>query len=64
MDDGNESAAGGVYIDVDGRLFPVFYGTETQDVAESLGVPEYRYSGFERALPVSEIGAGPHELSV
>ena len=33
-------------------------------MAKSLGVPSYRYSGFERAIPVSEIGSGIHELSV
>ncbi len=64
VDDENESTAGGVYVDIDGRLFPAFYGMERQDVADSLGVPSYRYSGFERTLPVSEIGAGSHELSV
>ncbi len=57
-------AAVGVYVDIDGRLFPAFYGIERQDVVDSLGVPSYRYCGFERALPVSEIGAGAHEVSV
>ena len=33
-------------------------------MADSLGAPSYRYSGFERALPISEIGAGTHDLSV
>jgi hypothetical protein len=64
VDGDNETTAGGVYVDIDGRLFPAFYGMEKQDVADSLGTPSYRYSGFERALPVSEIGAGVHELSV
>jgi hypothetical protein len=64
VDDENESTACGVYIDVDGRLFPAFYGTDRRDVADSYGVLSYRYSGFERAIPVSEIGAGAHELSV
>lgn len=64
VDDENESTAGGVYVAVDGRLFPAFYGADRQDVANSSGVPSYRYSGFERAIPVSEIGAGVHELSV
>jgi hypothetical protein len=64
VDDENESTAGGVYVDIDGRLFPAFYGMERQDVADALGAPSYRYSGFERALPISEIGAGTHELSV
>lgn len=64
VDDENKSTAGGAYIDVDGRLFPAFYGAERRDVADSSGVPSYRYSGFEQAIPVSEIGAGAHELSV
>jgi hypothetical protein len=64
LDDENESVAGGVYVDIDGRLFPAFYGAERQDVADSYGIPSYRYSGFERAIPLSEIGAGIHELSV
>ena len=63
VDADNESTAGGVYIDIDGKIFPAFYGTDRQDVAEHLGVPSYRYSGFERALPISEIGAGTHEVS-
>src|SRR5215217_484058 len=64
VDADNESVAGGVYVDVDGKLFPAFYGAERGDVAKSLGDPSYRYSGFERAIPISEIGGGTHELSV
>jgi len=64
VDADNESVAGGVYVDVDGKLFPAFYGVERGDVAKSFGDPSYRYSGFERAIPVSEIGDGSHELSV
>ena len=64
VDADNESVAGGVYVDVDGKLFPTFYGAERGDVAKSLGDPSYRYSGFERAIPISEIGSGTHELAV
>jgi biotin operon repressor len=64
IDANNESTAGGVYVDVNGKLFPAFYGTDRQNVADSFGVPSYRYSGFERAIPVSEIGAGTHELAI
>ncbi|MCA1728143.1 MAG: hypothetical protein LC751_01635 [Actinobacteria bacterium] len=64
MDADNESAAGGIDVDIDGSLFPAFYREKRQDVADHLGVPSYRYSGFERDLPVSEIGPGAHELSV
>jgi hypothetical protein len=64
VDADNGSTAGGVYIDLDGELFPAFYGSERQDVADSLGVPSYRYSGFERYIPIPEIGVGSHELSI
>ncbi len=65
VDTRNESTAGGVYIAIDGELFPAFYGARVkQKIARSLGGPAYRYSGFERAIPVSEIGAGSHELSI
>ena len=64
VDADNESVAGGVYVDVDGKLFPAFYGAERGDVAKSLGDPSYRYAGFDRAIPVSEIGGGTHELSI
>jgi hypothetical protein len=64
LDDENESVAGGVYLDIDDRRFPAFHGADRQDVADSSGVTSYRYSGFERAIPLSEIGAGLHELSV
>jgi hypothetical protein len=64
IDANNKSTAGGVYIDVDDKLFPTFYGTDRQDVADSFGIPSYRYSGFERAIPVSEIGIGTHELAI
>lgn len=65
VDAGNESTAGGVYIDINGDLFPAFYGTRVRpEVVPYLGGPAYEYSGFERAIPVSEIGAGSHELSI
>lgn len=64
VDTSNESTAGGVYIDIDGELFPTFYGAEREDVRRYFKSGAYRYSGFERAIPLSEIGVGSHELSV
>ena len=64
LDAANKSLAGGVYVDIDGELFPAFYGTDRRDVADSSGVPSYRFSGFERDILVSDIGAGAHELSL
>ena len=64
IDTDDESTAGGVYVDVDGKLFPAFYGVDRQDVVDSFGVQSYRRSGFERYIPISEIGTGVHRLSV
>lgn len=54
-----DEAAGGVYLDIDGKLYPAFYGTFM-----NVKIPKYRYSGFERAVPVSIIGKGLHALSI
>ena len=43
-----------VYIDVDGRLFPVSYGVSRPDVAAALKEPAYERSGFR-----GQITAGP-----
>ena len=56
--------AGGVYVAIDGKPFPAFYGVSKKEVAERLGAPVYEYSGFERAIPLSELGPGVHELSI
>lgn len=64
VDPNEKDAAGGVYVDVDGKLFPAFYGARREGIAERFGEPAYEYSGFERAIPLSEIGAGTHELSI
>ncbi len=59
-----EDVAGGVYVGIGDRLFPAFYGVDREDLAERYGIPSYSDSGFRRAIPVSEIGTGTHELSV
>ncbi len=59
-----EDTAGGVYVVIDGKPFPAFYGMSRKEVAERLGAPVYEYSGFERAIPISELGPGVHELSI
>jgi hypothetical protein len=56
--------ASGVYVVVDGRPFPAFYGKTTGGVADRMGLPAYEHSGFQRSLPLSEIGSGSHELSI
>lgn len=59
-----ENAAGGVYVEVDGELFPAFQEGDRGDVAERFGVPAYRDAGFVTDIPTSQIGPGAHELSL
>src|SRR5215204_3055084 len=69
-----EDVAGGVYLDIDGKLFPAYYGmgigegagqlVYRQELADSVGMPPYGNPWFQRAIPVSEIGTGKHEMSV
>lgn len=61
---GSEEAVDGVYVLVDGRPYPAFYGARSEEAARRFDDPDYGYSGFERAIPVPEIGTGSHELSV
>lgn len=58
-------ASGGVYIEVDGEPFPAFHGRSQADQRGGIltGAPLV-FSGFERDIPLSEIGPGRHELSV
>jgi hypothetical protein len=59
-----DGPASGVYVVVDGRPFPAFYGKTTGGVADHMGLPAYEHSGFERSMPLSEIGSGSHKLSI
>ena len=53
-----------MYIDIDGRVFPAFYGIQRPDVSKKLNNDKYLYSGFERAIPFKIIGKGQHKLSL
>lgn len=63
VDARSKDAASEVYVDVDGKLFLAFYGARRKGIAERFDAPAYEYSGFERAIPVSEIGPGKHNLT-
>ncbi len=64
VDAANEEPAGGVYVEIDGELFPAFYGRKLAGVARRFNAPLYQFSGFELTVPVSKVGAGRHELFV
>jgi len=52
---GPEDGVGGVWLEVDGRLFPAYHGLEW---------PGEGRPGFERMLPMGEVGRGAHGVSV
>jgi hypothetical protein len=59
-----KEAAGGVYIDVDGKLYPAYYGLARGDVAQVFEEEAYHYTGFEGSMRASRIGEGRHTLSI
>ena len=59
-----ENIAGGVYVDIDGQLYPTIYGKEREDIARYFDMPAYRYSGFQTSLLTSHLRKGEHELSI
>lgn len=59
-----KDVAAEVYIVVDGILYPAFYSVQRVDVSQYFGVPAYRYSSFEGAIPLLHIREGPHQLSI
>jgi hypothetical protein len=60
----NKGAAGGVIIDIDGKLYPSYYGGDRPDVADYYKNPEFRYSSFASTIPAIKIGPGKHTLSL
>jgi glycosyltransferase involved in cell wall biosynthesis len=54
--------AGGVYLDIDGTLYPAFYGGIRKDVAEHFQIERYNHSGFQRL--VFNLKPGIHRISL
>jgi hypothetical protein len=64
VDSKAQKPAAAVYLEIDGKLYPAFLGLYRKDIKERFQNRAYRFAGFERALPLSEIGPGPHALTV
>lgn len=56
--------AGGVILKIDGKSFFADYGFPRDDVALFYKTKKCRFSGFQASIPVAEIGAGVHTISV
>lgn len=52
---------GGVWLEIDGRLFPAVTGVENAVAGMH---QHYRNAGFYRDIPLSELGAGTHRHSL
>jgi len=65
IDQNNGKAAGGVLLDIDGRLeVPALYGLDRPDIADFHKNNNYRFSGFEAAAGTSLVGPGQHDISI
>ncbi len=64
LDLSTKELAGGVWLEVDGRLFPAVTGREEPLAALLQRDQRYLLSGFYRDIPMSELGAGTHRLSM
>jgi hypothetical protein len=64
IDESAGSPAGGVILEIDGRQYPAFYGTERNDLASSFQRDAYRYCGFERSIRLDGIPPGRHLMKV
>jgi hypothetical protein len=65
VDAGAAQAGSGAVAYVDGR--PVSsgpYGADRADVAQYLGVPAFRFSGYQVEIPTAKISPGSHVLRV
>jgi hypothetical protein len=60
IDEAAGKPAGGVYLRVDGRLFPAVCGERRPEFGNPGLDRALLYSGFVRYFPVSEIGRGQH----
>jgi hypothetical protein len=55
---------GGVIIDIDGQLFPAYYGIPNRDIAEALKKPELENCAFLRQFSAAQLGPGRHNFRV
>lgn len=55
---------GGVYLDIDGVSYPVYYGMRRDDAVEALHNSAARYSGFKREFSPRQLPAGMHRVGL
>ena len=63
-DSSAKEISGGVWLEIDGKLFPAVTGRENRLAELLLRDQRYRSSGFSRDVPLSELGVGSHRISL
>jgi hypothetical protein len=61
--EGND-VAGGLFLEIDDKLYPVFYGIPRVDVAQALKTARLEQCGFQRAFPLKFWPKGRHRLNI
>jgi hypothetical protein len=64
LDAAEKDVVGAVFLDIDGVLYPTFYGVSQHDSMRVWEDDPRRYSGFLRAFPRSLFSKGRHRLIV
>ncbi len=69
IDGETEEKTGGVYIDIDGKSYRASYGGDLREgfiggIVEYGARPIYKNCCYTGVIPISEIGRGPHRLSI
>ncbi len=68
VDKTGQDLVGGVYLQVDGKLYPTYYGMNRDDVADILknqgllNTDRLRACGFMRVFSLAQLGPNPHQL--
>jgi hypothetical protein len=60
---GNDNV-GGVFLEVDGKFYPAYYGVRCEELVQMLQSDRVRRSGFQRAFLPSQFGKGPHCMTL
>lgn len=63
IDDKASKAAGGVWVEIDGKAYAAGYGSDRRSVADHFHNDAFLLSGFSCEIPVSALTPGPHSLS-
>jgi hypothetical protein len=64
LDPAAEDLVGAVFLEIDGILYPTYYGADFGDPIHSPKHEELRYCGFQRLFPMSKLGDGYHQVAI